>query len=98
MEQVVVAPTALDLEGRAGFRRRAQEALDRMPEGATLVVDLGATRAVDSAGLGALIVVQRRAATRRQSVRLVRVSDELRSLLTLSRLSDLFDMRPAGPA
>ena len=98
MERVIVAPGTLDLERRAAFRRRAEDALDRLPDGATLVVDLAATRGVDSAGLGVLVVVQRRAAARRQTVRLANVGEELRSLLVLSRLADLFAMESGGSA
>ena len=98
MERVIAAPGMLDLERRTAFRRRAEDTIDRLPEGGTLIVDLAATRDVDSAGLGVLIVVQRRAAVRGQTVRLVNVGDELRSLLTLSRLADLFEMESGGHA
>lgn len=96
MHRFISAPDVLDLERRAAFRRTVEDALARLPEGGTLIVDLARTRAVDSAGLGALVVIQRRAAARQQTVRLVNVTDELRSLLTLSRLADLFDMETGG--
>jgi anti-anti-sigma regulatory factor len=55
-----------------------------------LVIDLGATREVDSAGLGALVMVQRHAADRRQQVVLRSVGPELEYLLVLTKLDDLF--------
>jgi anti-anti-sigma regulatory factor len=55
-----------------------------------LVIDLGATREVDSAGLGALVWIQRHAADRRQQVVLRGVGPELEYLLVLTKLDDLF--------
>ena len=48
------------------------------------------TREVDSAGLGALMLIQRMAAERRQIVVLRNPSEEVRFLLTLTKLYDLF--------
>jgi anti-anti-sigma regulatory factor len=50
---------------------------------------------VDSAGLGALMLIQRRAAERRQAVALRNPSDEIRFLLVLTKLDDLFQLDPA---
>ena len=85
------APETLGLETRADFRRAGIELLDSLPDGdGALVIDLTATRAVDSAGLGALMLIQRRAAERRQAVVLRNANEELRFLLTLTKLDDLF--------
>jgi anti-anti-sigma factor len=66
-----------------------------MPEGESrLVIDLSATHHVDSAGLGALMLVQRRAGERRQRVTLRSASEELRFLLMLTKLEDLFELEP----
>ena len=93
----VVAPESLGLETRAAFRQMAVQALESMPEGESLlVIDLSASRHVDSAGLGALMLVQRRAGERRQRVALRAASDELRFLLVLTKLDDLFELEPAG--
>ena len=54
------------------------------------VIDLGLTRHIDSAGLGALMLIQRRAAERRQTVVLRNPSEEIRFLLVLTKLYDLF--------
>ena len=48
--------------------------------------------AVDSAGLGALMLIQRKASERRQVVVLKRPNDELRFLLVLTKLDDLFEV------
>jgi len=93
IEKAMAAPEELGLESRTAFRRAAGELLDQLPEGAgRLVIDLSATRGVDSAGLGALMLVQRKAAERRLSVCLRGANDELRFLLVLTKLDDLFEL------
>lgn len=93
-ETMVRAPTSLGIETRASFRRQAQEALERLSaatDGAReLVIDFSGTRSVDSAGLGVLVLIQRRAAEARQTVRLRGASEELRFLLVMTRLDDRF--------
>lgn len=97
MEKALAAPEELGLETRTMFRRTAAELLDQLPEGAgRLVIDLSATRAVDSAGLGALMLIQRKAAERRLSVCLRGANDELRFLLVLTKLDDLFELESGG--
>ena len=89
----LVAPDHLGLESRADFRQQATALLDTLPERTgRLVIDLGSTRQVDSAGLGALMLVQRRAAERKQVVVLRNVNEELRFLLVLTKLDDLFQL------
>lgn len=89
--KVMRAPSALGLDTRADFRRSAVQLLEQLPEGdGQLVVDLSRTLTVDSAGLGALMLVQRRAAERRQQVVLRGANEELRFLLVLTKLDDLF--------
>src|SRR5258705_3335349 len=93
-ERVLAAPEALGLETRTAFRRTAAELVEQLPEGAgRLVIDLSGTRAVDSAGLGALMLIQRKAAERRISVRLRGANEELRFLLVLTKLDDLFELQ-----
>ncbi len=87
----LAAPETLGLETRSEFRGAAIDLLDGLPEGTgALIIDLTATRTVDSAGLGALMLVQRRAAERRQTVVLRNANEELRFLLTLTKMDDLF--------
>ncbi len=98
-EYVVQAPTSLGVESRALFRRKALEALDEAiaaGSGVPLVIDCSGTRAVDSAGLGVLVLIQRRAAEVRLPVRLRGPSEELRFLLVMTRLDDRFIFE--GPA
>ena len=91
----LTAPASLGLDTRASFRQAAVSALEEMPEGESrLVIDLSATHHVDSAGLGALMLVQRRAGERRQRVALRSASEELRFLLMLTKLEDLFELEP----
>jgi anti-anti-sigma factor len=93
VERGLSAPDTLGLETRVEIRKAAFELLDRMPEGGgRLVIDLGHTRHIDSAGLGALMLIQRRAAERRQVVVLRSPSEEIRFLLVLTKLYDLFEV------
>ncbi len=87
------APEHLGLDTRTQFRQGAVALLEQMPERlGRLVIDLRTTKSVDSAGLGALMLVQRRASERRQVVVLKRPNDELRFLLVLTKLDDLFEV------
>jgi anti-anti-sigma regulatory factor len=53
----VKGPEHLGLETRAAFRQEAMARLNSLPEdGGRLVIDLQATRSVDSAGLGVLML------------------------------------------
>jgi anti-anti-sigma regulatory factor len=92
----LVAPETLGLETRVEFRKSAIDLLDQLPEGdGRLLIDLAETKHVDSAGLGALMLVQRRAAERRQAVVLRNASEDLRFLLVLTKLDDLFQLESA---
>jgi len=96
---VVQAPSKLGRETHAHFRREALEVLESSPPSARerpLVIDLSGTREVDSAGLGALVLVQRRAAELRRPVHLRGASEEVRILLVMTRLDDRFVLE--GPA
>jgi anti-anti-sigma factor len=93
VERGLSAPETLGLETRVQIRKAAVQLLEEMPEGTgRLVIDLGRTRQIDSAGLGALMLIQRRAAERRQVVVLRRASEEIRFLLVLTKLYDLFQV------
>jgi anti-sigma B factor antagonist len=90
------APETLGLDARVEIRKAGIRLLEEMPEGTgRLVIDLTRTRHVDSAGLGALMLIQRRAAERRQTVTLRNVNDEIRFLLVLTKLDDLFQWESA---
>ena len=92
-EKVLAAPEELGLDSRTAFRRAATELLEQLAEGqGRLVIDLSATRQVDSAGLGALMLIQRKAAERRLAVCLRGANEELRFLLVLTKLDDLFEL------
>ena len=92
-QRVLAAPELLSLDSRTSFRRAAGELLEQLPEGSgRLIIDLTGTRQVDSAGLGALMLVQRKAAERRQTVCLSGANEELRFLLVLTKLDDLFEL------
>lgn len=96
MQRGLAAPETLGLDTRVEIRKSAFALLEQMPEGAgRLVIDLARTHQVDSAGLGALMLIQRHAAERRQAVALRGASEEIRFLLVLTRLAELFEMEPS---
>lgn len=89
--RVLQAPENLGLATREPFRQQANALLDEMGEGrGRLIIDLAATREIDSAGLSALVMVHRHALERRQQVMLWHVGPELEFLLVLTKLDDLF--------
>jgi anti-anti-sigma factor len=90
----ITAPEELGLDTRVEFREGVIRELDRLPEGASVTIDLARTLRVDSAGLSTLMLVQRHAETRRQRVILLHPSDELRFLLALTQMNDLFEVEP----
>jgi len=94
---VVRAPGTLDRDTRTEFRRAALEAMESAvgaTSGRRVVVDLSRTSRVDSAGLGALLMVRQRASELRCTVCLRGASEELRFLLVLTRLDDRFEFEP----
>jgi len=97
MERGLTAPETLGLDTRVEIRKAAFVLLEQMPEGVgRLVIDFARTHQVDSAGLGALMLIQRHAADRRQTVALRHVNDEVRFLLVLTKLAELFELEPSA--
>lgn len=97
VDRVLPGPEVLGLETRTGFRQSAAALLAELPEGSgRLVLDLAGTARMDSAGLGALMLIQRQAAERRQTVALRNLTDELRFLLVLTKLDELFEIVAGG--
>ena len=95
------APTVLDRDTRLAFRREALAVVETRSaagraEGGRVVVDLAGTKHVDSAGLGALVLVRERAAEQRWTVCLRGASEELRFLLVLTCLEDRFEFEPSA--
>ena len=89
--RIIMAPEILGLDTRGLFRDSAVELLGELPDKeGTLLIDFAGTRRIDSAGLGALMLVQRKAAERTQKVVLRHLRDEFRFLLVLTKLDDLF--------
>jgi len=96
-EILVRAPQTLDRQTRSEFRRSAIAAVESRrsrSSGGRLTVDLTGTSSVDSAGLGALVMLQQRASERRLTVCLRGASEELRFMLVLTRLDDRFEFEP----
>ena len=92
--RTIQAPEALGLDTRLEFRESVTRELKALPDGAALTIDLSQTARVDSAGLSALMLVQRHASDRSQRIILKDPSEELRFLLALTLMTDLFEMEP----
>ncbi|HEU5219001.1 MAG TPA: STAS domain-containing protein [Gemmatimonadales bacterium] len=92
--RVIVAPEVLGLDTRVEFRSAVTRELDGLPDGAVLTLDLAGTRRVDSAGLSALMLIQRHASDRAQRIVLRDPSEEMRFLLALTLMTDLFELEP----
>ena len=93
----IAAPEELGLDTRLEFREVVTRELADMPDGGTLILDLARTVRGDSAGLSVLMLVQRQAADRGQRLILRQPSEELRFLLALTLLTDLFEFESTRP-
>jgi len=91
-ESRVVAPAHLDAQTRGPFREEALVALSRLDASTRglLVIDLGGTQRIDSAGLGILVMLQLRASEKKVGVVLRGASEEVRFLLLMTKLADRF--------
>ena len=96
-EIIVPAPVHLSAQTRGAFREDVLHGIERLSAaepGGRLVIDLGETQRIDSAGLGTLVMLQLRAAEKRHTICLRGVSEEMRFLLLMTRLEDRFDIEP----
>ena len=89
----LVAPERLIASTRADFRSAALAHLDQLQTGGTaMVIDMGQTVEIDAAGLGILVLVQKRAKERGLSTNLRRTPERVRNLLKLTMLDFLFEL------
>lgn len=87
---IVTVQDQLVVTNRQEFK---QMVLDAMEQGArTVVVDFTDASYIDSSGLGALVSLSRRLRDAGGDLRLVGLSDELRTLFELTRLDALFPL------
>jgi anti-anti-sigma regulatory factor len=90
---VLVAPERLIASTRGDFRSAALAHLEQLPAGGTvMVIDMVQTVEIDAAGLGILVLVQKRAKERGRSTILRRTPERVRNLLTLTMLDFLFEL------
>lgn len=95
-EEPLAVTARLDLEHSDAFRREAVALLEALPAGRErLLLDLSATVRLDSAGMRALLLVRRRAAALGVTVRLRGIRQEIRQLLALAKVEDLFELESA---
>jgi ABC-type transporter Mla MlaB component len=90
---LLVAPTRLVAETRVVFRRDALAFVEEAARlGRTSIdLDVGQTAEIDAGGLGILVLVQRRARVHGMSTRLLHAREQVRRLLTLTKLDYLFE-------
>jgi anti-anti-sigma factor len=63
-----------------------------MPDFRRLVLDLSGVEAVDSAGLGEFVVLHKRSAVSRCSIKLAAPRRHVRNVLQLTRLASVFEV------
>jgi ABC-type transporter Mla MlaB component len=91
--RIIAAPEVLGLDSRGGFRDEAVGLIGQLAQnGGSLIIDFVGTRRIDSAGLGALMLVQRQASEQSHRVVLRNLREEFRFLLVLTKLDDLFEI------
>ena len=92
---IVAAPASLNAQSRLDFRCAALECLDKVSQLGrnALTIDMSATQDVDACGLGILVLVTKRARERGIATRLLRAHEDVRSLLSMTRLEPLFQFR-----
>ena len=88
----LIAPERLIASTRGDFRTAALAHLDRLqPDGGPLIIDMVHTVELDAAGLGILVLIQKRAKERGLSTSLRRTPERVRNLLQLTMLDFLFE-------
>ena len=91
-DRALAAPEHLDLERSEEFRNAAESLLEVMPGSSErLVIDLSATVRLDSAGMRTLLLVRRRASALGVTVQLRGARQEIRTLMALAKVNDLFE-------
>jgi anti-anti-sigma factor len=92
--QPIKAPVRLNADSRDELRSAVAEHLSHgVTEAEPLVIDLGATREIDAAGLGTLVVAQRQARERGRPTWLLETRPHVRSLLGRTRLDTGFEFK-----
>ena len=89
---VLCAPHRIVAHTRGDFRKAALAYLERSAVGGAEAarLDLSETQELDASGLGVLVLLQKRANELRIKLELVRVSSDVRHLLSLTKLEHLF--------
>lgn len=91
-DRTLKAPLRLVIDTRSQFRDAAVRRLVELPDDEPrLVIDMAGMREIDTTGLNVLMLIQRRAASLRKRVRLQEADPQIRSILELARLADLFE-------
>ena len=85
----------LDFSNAADLEAQGTRALSQAPD-RPLIVDLGEVRFIDSAGLGALIELKRRAGDLGTSMSLADVTEPARKVIAVTGLLDVFGLAAPG--
>jgi len=90
---VLIAPERLVSATRGDFRAAAIAHLDQLAADAkALIIDMSPTVELDAAGLGILVLIQKRAKERGLSTHLLQTPERVRNLLKLTMLDFLFEL------
>jgi N-acetylglucosaminyldiphosphoundecaprenol N-acetyl-beta-D-mannosaminyltransferase len=85
----------LDISNHEAFAQQANQVLDGSP---FLIIDLSEATFLDSSALGALVAISNRAKAAGGALWLVKVTPQIKSLLTLVRLDSFFEVLPDAEA
>ena len=87
---IVIPSGSLDASAVESFRSQVSAWWDSHPELKLIVVDLAGVGFMDSSGLGALIGLVKRAATRGGEVKLARAQPGVKLVLEMTRANKIF--------
>ncbi|MFM7448422.1 MAG: sugar transferase [Leptolyngbyaceae cyanobacterium] len=91
---IFVLPRAFTVVQAVHLKRECQQVFQQNPDLSSIVFDLSQTTFMDSSGLGALVGCWKLARNYRVPLTLKDVSPQIRSILTLADLTDLFHIHP----
>ena len=89
---IAVVSGALNVTAAASFREQAGRWVDEHPEMKLAVVDLADVDFLDSAGLGALLALLRKAGERGGDVRIAGLRKPVRMIFEITRTYKVFDI------
>jgi anti-anti-sigma factor len=90
-----VGITILHCSGRICFQKEAEllalSAVEQLRSGRNVILDIGEVEALDSAGIGQLVLIHMQARASDRDICIVAASEQVQRLLALTNVASLFD-------